>query len=157
MLAPRAKDDWLCTPINDDAAQIVTTVSDSPSPDPSTLGGGTIESGTYWVTSDVYYQGTAIETMRQEFMIDTTAHTIRQADIESYVGTSSGSSSGGSASGNMTVYDTFTYSTSGDQLAMVSVCADSGTSQRYYRFSGTGRGATLTLALGSVWITYTKQ
>src|SRR5581483_3594511 len=99
-----------CAPITDNAAQITTTTSDAAAPAPGSFTGGTIESGTYWVTAFVYYQGSVTGTMKQEFVIDATAHTIQQADIEN----------GGLGTKN--VYATSSYTTSSNQLSTTSIC-----------------------------------
>jgi hypothetical protein len=138
----------LCDPFTFGAPQVPITYVDAAAPSPAAFVGGTIESGTYWLTSDTSYQGAFGNgsTTAEVLIVDSVAHTMRNAyaDIAppaTYVGF--GYEPGAPAANAFT---------------LVLLCPGSGaTATVYYSFSGTGPGAQLTWSYGDTVAVLTKQ
>jgi hypothetical protein len=138
----------LCNPFPFAAPQVTITYVDAAAPAPSTFVGGTIESGTYWLTSETSYPGAFgnASTSAEILIVDAVAHTLRNAyaDIAP-----------------PPTYDGIGYipgEPAANALTLFLLCPGSGLSQTvYYSFSGTGQGAQLTLLSGDKVIVLTRQ
>jgi hypothetical protein len=127
----------LCTPFTFDAPQIPITYVDAAAPSPSTFTGGSIESGTYYLTSLSSYQGAFgnASSTAEILIVDADNHTMRNA----YADTAPPAT-----------YSAFGYvagTPTANAMFWVLLCPGSGaTATVYYSFTGTGSGAQLTLS-----------
>lgn len=140
----------LCAPFTSSAPIVDPVFSDGSAPSPSTLTGGGIESGTYFLTSQTQWGGAAVSTA-DALIVDANARTIRDALLQ-MTGPTATWQYWGLA---------YTLPTS-NTVDATGVCGTSAITESYYTFSGTGTGATWTM-LGTLaggvtveWV-FTKQ
>ena len=109
-------------------AAVVSNVNNGKTIDVAAFTGGTLESGTYWLTSVSHFGGTSYAGTTQEILIvDATAKTVEDAYV--------------AASGP--VYRAFSYTgPTATTLAGTPICGTTSTLSATYTFTGTGPGAT---------------
>jgi hypothetical protein len=137
----------LCDPFPFNAPQIPITYVDAAAPSPSTFIGGTIESGTYWLTSITSYQGAFGNSWStaEVLIVDAFKGTMRNAYADN---------------APPATYRGFGYLRGPAQnaLSLFLLCPGNNASATfYYSFSGTGPGAQLTWSYGDDVSILTKQ
>ena len=125
-------------------AATVTNLSNGKTIDIAAFTGGTLESGTYWLTSVAHFGGTYMGTTQEILIVDATAKTFEDAFI--------------GASGP--AYQAFSYTTpTATTLTGTPICGTTATQGATYSFTGSGPGATFSeTATGSSDVkVFTKQ